>query len=73
MEDQHLRFFSAPYFLRLHLPRSVEETDAAEVVWSADDMSFKVKAPKKIAGEHFPGLDMLTSLLAPERPEGEPV
>ena len=63
------RFFSRPYFLRLHLPSEVEETDEAKAEFSAETKSFLVRAPKKRRGQEFEGLQMLTSLLSP-RAEG---
>ena len=65
MDDTDFRFFSRPYFLRLHLPGQVEETEDARAEYVADKRSFVVRVPKKNPGEHFIGLDMLTSLLTP--------
>ena len=59
------RFFSKPYYLRLHLPREVEEAETAGGQYQADIASFVLKCPKKIRGQHFEGLDMLTKLLTP--------
>ena len=66
MEGTDFRFSSPPYFLRLHLPGEVEESDAASGEWNAETTSFVVKCPKVVEGEHFPGLDMLTQLLTPK-------
>jgi len=66
MEGTDFRFSSPPYFLRLHLPGEVEESDAASGAWDAETTSFVVKCPKVVEGEHFPGLDMLTQLLTPK-------
>ena len=66
MDDFDFRFFSKPYFLRLHLPRPIEETDLAKAEYKADNNSFVIKAPKKTLGEFFPGLDMLSELLKPK-------
>ena len=66
MEERDFRFFSRPYFLRLHLPGEVEETDAAAAKYDADTRSFVVTVPKKNKGERFDGLDMLTDLLLPK-------
>ena len=60
------RFFSKPYFLRLHLPNAIEETDSASAKYDADSNSFIIKAPKKIQGQFFPGLDMISELLTPK-------
>ena len=66
MDGRDFRFSSAPYFLRLHLPGEVEETDAASGAWDAETTSFVVKCPKVTEGEHFEGLEMLTQLLTPK-------
>ena len=66
MDDLDFRFFSKPYFLRLHLPKEVEETDIANAEYNADTNSFVIKVPKKNSGEFFPGLDMLSELLKPK-------
>ena len=65
MEECDFRFFSKPYFLRLHLPGEVHETDDAAAKYDADTRSFVVTVPKKNKGEDFVGLDMLTELLRP--------
>lgn len=65
MENEDFRFFSKPYFLRLHLPGPVEENDKASAKYDADTRSFVVKAPKVNKGEFFKGLDMITELLRP--------
>ena len=53
MEDLDFRFFSKPYFLRLHLPKPIEESDLANAEYKADINSFVIKAPKKNSGEFF--------------------
>lgn len=75
MDGQDFRFFSKPYFLRLHLPHELVEDDRASAKYEADSRSFIVTAPKKSHGQFFAGLDMLTSLLTPKgdssvRPSG---
>jgi len=66
MDGTDFRFFSKPYYLRLHLPGEVEETDDAGGVYQADISSFVIRCPKRQQGEHFPGLDMITQLLIPK-------
>ena len=66
MEDKDFRFFSKPYFLRLHLPGAITETDKASAKYVAESRSFLVHAPKKTQGEVFQGLDLLTDLLKPK-------
>jgi len=65
MEERDFRFSSPPYFLRLHLPGEVEESEAAKGAWDAETTSFVVQCPKAVEGEHFAGLEMLTQLLTP--------
>lgn len=66
MDGTDFRFFSKPYYLRLHLPGEVEESDKAGGEYDADTASFKVKCPKVKHGIHFQGLDMITQLLTPK-------
>ena len=66
MEDKDFRFFSKPYFLRLHLPGAVTESDDTSAKYVAESKSFLVHATKKTPGEVFKGLDLLTSLLNPK-------
>jgi len=66
MDECDFRFFSKPYYLRLHLPGPVTESEAASGSWDADSSSFVVKCPKVNVGEDFVGLDMLTQLLTPK-------
>ena len=66
MDELDFRFYSKPYFLRLHLPNAIEETDLASAKYNADTNSFVVKAPKKVAGQFFPGLEMISELLKPK-------
>ena len=66
MDEDDFRFYSKPYYLRLHLPGEVIENEEASATWDAESNSFIVKCPKKTEGEHFAGLDMLTDLLTPK-------
>ena len=66
MDEDEFRFYSKPYYLRLHLPGQVVENEEAAATWDAESTSFIVKCPKKVEGEHFTGLDMLTDLLTPK-------
>ena len=66
MDEDEFRFYSKPYYLRLHLPGEVIENEEASATWDAESNNFIVKCPKKTEGEHFAGLDMLTNLLTPK-------
>ena len=66
MDENEFRFFSKPYYLRIHLPGPVIENEEASASWDADTNSFNVKCLKVNEGEVFTGLDMLTDLLTPK-------
>ena len=66
MEGTDFRFYSKPYFLRLHLTGEIEENDHASAKFDAESLSYIVKCPKVHLGEYFPKLDMITELCKPE-------
>jgi len=66
MDECDFRFFSKPYYLRLHLPGPIVESEEASGSWEAETSSFVVRCPKLNVGENFAGLDMLTDLLTPK-------
>ncbi|XP_060078474.1 protein SHQ1 homolog [Ylistrum balloti] len=66
IEDEEVRFFSKPYFLRLNLPGKLIEDGRESAKYNSDDGSFTIKIPKATEGEIFEGLDMLTKLLTPK-------
>ena len=53
MDEDEFRFFSKPYYLRLHLPGEVIENEDATASWEADTNNFVVKCPKKNVVEHW--------------------
>jgi len=61
VEDE-FRFFSKPYFLRLHLPGRIVET-GNEIDYDFDEKMFRVKVAKETPGEHFQGLEFISTLL----------
>ena len=65
MDAQDFRFFSKPYFLRLHFPGQIEENEEASAVFDAASLSFIVKCPKVCNGEFFTNLDMISELCKP--------
>ena len=65
MDAQDFRFFSKPYFLRLHLPGQIEENEEASAVFDAASLSFIVKCPKVCNGKFFTNLDMISELCKP--------
>lgn len=66
--EKDFRFFSKPYFLRLHLPAALKDdsVEGSEASYDADSQSFVVRCLKETEGEHFEGLDMLSELLRPK-------
>ena len=70
MDECDFRFFSKPYYLRLHLPGPIVESEEASGSWEAETSSFVVRCPKLNVGENFAGLDMLTDLLDTEGGDG---
>ncbi|CAJ0952291.1 unnamed protein product, partial [Mesorhabditis belari] len=73
--DDLFVFSSKPYYLRIHLPKQVLDDETGWAKYDADAGIFTICVPKKIKGEHFPGLDMVTELLRPQRekPTAEPL
>jgi len=63
VEKNDFRFFSPPYYLRLQLPGEVTEMGASNAVYDADDGKFILTVEKVNRGEHFPNLDLISTLL----------
>lgn len=66
MDATDFRFFSKPYFLRLHFPGEIVENDEASAKFDAETLSYVIKCPKVTKGEFFPNLDMITELCKPK-------
>ena len=66
MDGTDFRFFSKPYFLRLHFPCEIIENDDASAKFEAETVSYVIKCPKVNHGEFFPNLDMITELCKPK-------
>ncbi|XP_051483511.1 protein SHQ1 homolog isoform X2 [Apus apus] len=66
-EGEDFKFYAKPYFLRLTLPGRIVEDGREKASYNTDKGTFTVRLPKEIPGQHFEGLDMLTSLLAPKK------
>ncbi|XP_059186060.1 protein SHQ1 homolog [Centropristis striata] len=66
IDGTDFKFFAKPYFLRLSLPGRIVEDGREKATFDIDKGLFTVRVPKETAGEHFEGLQMLTSLLAPQ-------
>lgn len=64
MEDNEFKFYVKPYFLRLYFPCHIAEDGTEKAEYDISTGVFTINVPKKTPGEHFPDLDMLTTLLA---------
>ncbi|CAF0856442.1 unnamed protein product [Brachionus calyciflorus] len=64
VENNDLRFYCKPYYLRLNLPGNILENDDSGT-YDFDEKTFKFKFQKENKGEKFEGLDLLTKLLTP--------
>ncbi|CAL9704431.1 unnamed protein product [Knipowitschia caucasica] len=66
MGGNDFKFFAKPYFLRLTLPGRIVEDGREKATFDIDKGLFTLKVAKETPGEHFEGLDLLTSLLTPK-------
>ncbi|XP_043098092.1 protein SHQ1 homolog [Puntigrus tetrazona] len=66
IQGEDFKFYAKPYFLRLTLPGRIVEDGREKASFDIDKGLFTLRVPKEIAGQHFEGLEMLTSLLAPK-------
>nr|XP_046240727.1 protein SHQ1 homolog [Scatophagus argus] len=66
IDGTDFKFYAKPYFLRLSLPGRIVEDGRERAKFDIDKGLFTLQVPKETAGEHFEGLQMLTSLLAPK-------
>ncbi|KAK9973610.1 hypothetical protein ABG768_024329 [Culter alburnus] len=66
IQGEDLKFYAKPYFLRLTLPGRIVEDGREKASFDIDKGLFTLHVPKETAGQHFEGLEMLTSLLAPK-------
>ncbi|KAJ8259748.1 hypothetical protein GJAV_G00172970 [Gymnothorax javanicus] len=66
IDGEDFKFYAKPYFLRLTLPGRIVEDGREEASFDIDKGLFTLRVPKESPGEHFEGLQMLTSLLAPK-------
>lgn len=66
IQGEDFKFYAKPYFLRLTLPGRIVEDGREKASFDIDKGLFTLHVPKETAGQHFEGLEMLTSLLAPK-------
>ncbi|XP_063071345.1 protein SHQ1 homolog [Engraulis encrasicolus] len=65
IDGDDFKFYAKPYFLRLTLPGRIVEDGREKGSFDIDKGVFTLRVPKESPGQHFKGLQMLTSLLAP--------
>uniref|UniRef100_A0A8D8LW26 Protein SHQ1 homolog n=1 Tax=Cacopsylla melanoneura TaxID=428564 RepID=A0A8D8LW26_9HEMI len=65
VEDTDFRFCSSPYYLRLHFPGQIKETEYTSGKYDSDKGQFTFIVNKINQGEHFPDLDLISKLLIP--------
>lgn len=63
--EEEFKFYSKPYYLRLHLPGKVVENGLESAKYESENGTYIIHMPKQTPGEVFTGLDLLTKLLAP--------
>ncbi|XP_075526127.1 protein SHQ1 homolog isoform X1 [Dermacentor variabilis] len=63
--EEEFKFYSKPYYLRLHLPGKVVENGREMAKYISDNGTYVVHMPKQSPGQVFTDLDLLTKLLAP--------
>ncbi|MCI4375171.1 hypothetical protein PGIGA_G00106250 [Pangasianodon gigas] len=66
VDGEDFKFYAKPYFLRLTLPGRIVQDGREKASFDIDKGLFTMRVPKETAGQHFEGLHMLTSLLAPK-------
>ncbi|KAG8436024.1 hypothetical protein GDO86_007211 [Hymenochirus boettgeri] len=66
IDGDDFKFYAKPYFLRLVLPGRIVEDGRQKASYNVDDGTINIRAPKETPGQHFEGLNLLTSLLAPK-------
>ncbi|XP_043831077.1 protein SHQ1 homolog [Dromiciops gliroides] len=66
-EGVDFKFYAKPYFLRLTLPGRIVENGEEDGSYDVDKGIFTLRMYKETPGEHFEGLNMLTSLLASKK------
>lgn len=67
VNDTEITFYSPPYYLRLHLPGKVEETDSSSGSYDWDSYTFTFILNKVNPGEIFPDLNLINKFLTPKK------
>lgn len=66
VDGTEVTFYSSPYYLRLHLPGEVEETDSSSGSYDWNLYVFTFTLNKVNPGEHFPDLNLINKFLTPK-------
>ncbi|KAJ8409240.1 hypothetical protein AAFF_G00234380 [Aldrovandia affinis] len=66
IDGEDFKLYAKPYFLRLTLPGRIVEDGREKASFDVDKGLLTLRIPKETPGQHFEGLQMLTSLLAPK-------
>lgn len=71
VEPRRYSFFLKPYFLKLEFEQEfVEGDDGLEsTIYDSSTYNLEVKIKKKVPGEHFKNLDVISSLLQVKKPK----
>ncbi|XP_025201304.1 protein SHQ1 homolog [Melanaphis sacchari] len=67
VNGNQVTFYSSPYYLRLHLPGEVAETDSSSGFYDWDLSIFTITLNKVNPGEHFPDLNLINKFLTPKK------
>lgn len=67
VNGSQVTFYSSPYYLRLHLPGEVSETDSSSGSYDWDSYVFTFTLNKANPGEHFPDLQLINKFLTPKK------
>lgn len=67
INDCEFRFSGSPYFLRLRFSQELVEDGTEKCTWNVDEGKVAVSLPKKLKGQQFSDLDMLSKLLFTKR------
>ncbi|KAK9760218.1 hypothetical protein K7432_016007 [Basidiobolus ranarum] len=69
VSGREFRFYVHPYFLRLNFPGMLVEDERSTAAYDIGSGDITVKIPKETPGEDFPDLDLLTKLIASNKPD----
>ncbi|KAJ1974251.1 hypothetical protein H4R35_003700 [Dimargaris xerosporica] len=71
VEGCQLRFYAKPYFLRLTFPKPIVEDDRSTASYDLGQGDLRLQVAKLHPGEHFPDLDLLSTLLVTTKQRSE--